>query len=305
MPEHLHQPVRRRFTVLLTAMAMSLTVLSAYSSPFSDETASPAKTAAAQEGRIIAVEENGHKVYVNNETPAAPPVAAASSRASSRRSVLVYWSNTEHRWKPVPAPTPAAMRAARSAAAEVRGYVAAQPRTSGESTGIANPNYATMARGYRVSAADIDAAIDQAASKHGVDPNLVRALVKVESNFNPNAVSNKGAMGLMQLMPRTASGLSVSNPFDPQQNVDAGVRHLRQLLNNFGGDVRLSLAAYNAGEGAVKRTRGVPHNAETQDYVKRITDLYWNKKGNAFGPMSAPVLVYRGKDGVLRMSNTE
>ncbi len=302
MPEHLHQPVQRRFIVLLATMAMSLTVLPAYSSPSSDETASPAKTAATQGGGIIAVQEKGHTVYVNNETPAAP---AARPRASSRHSVLVYWSNTERKWKPVPAPSPAAMRAARNAAAEVRGYVAAQPRTSGASTGVADPNYATLARGYRVSAAEIDSAIDQAASKHGVDANLVRALVKVESNFNPYAVSNKGAMGLMQLMPRTASGLSVSNPFDPQQNVDAGVRHLKQLLNNFGGDVRLSLAAYNAGEGAVKRNGGVPHYAETQNYVKRITDLYWNKNGNVFGPMSAPVHVYRGEDGVLRMTNTE
>jgi soluble lytic murein transglycosylase-like protein len=302
MSEHLHQPVQRRLTVLLTAMAMSLTVLPAYSSPTSDETAPPAKTAATQGGSIISVQENGHKVYVNNETPAAP---AAIPRASSRHSVLVYWSNTEHRWKPVPAPSPAAMRAARNAAAEVQGYVAAQPRTSGASTEVANPNYAALARGYRVSAAEIDSAIEQAATKHGVDANLVRALVKVESNYNPNAVSNKGAMGLMQLMPRTASGLSVSNPFDPQQNVDAGVRHLKQLLNNFGGDVRLSLAAYNAGEGAVKRNGGVPHYTETQNYVKRITDLYWNKNGNAFQPMSAPVHVYRGEDGVLRMTNTE
>ena len=302
MPEHLHQPVQRRFMVLLAAMAMSLTVLPAYSSPTSDETASPAKTAATQGGGIIAVRENGHTVYVNDETPAAP---AASPRASSRHSVLVYWSNTEHRWKPVPAPSPATMRAARNAAAEVRGYVAAQPRTSGDASGVTNPNYAAMARGYRVSAAEIDSAIEQAATKHGVDANLVRALVKVESNFNPNAVSNKGAMGLMQLMPRTASGLSVSNPFDPQQNVDAGVRHLKQLLNNFGGDVRLSLAAYNAGEGAVKRNGGVPHYAETQNYVKRITDLYWNKNGNVFRPSSAPVHIYRGEDGVLRMTNTE
>jgi soluble lytic murein transglycosylase-like protein len=302
MPEHLHQPVRRRFKVLLAAMAMSLTVLPAYSSPTSDETAPPAKAAAAPGGSIISVQENGHTVYVNGEAPAAP---AENPRASSRRSVLVYWSNTEHRWKPVPAPSPAAMRAARNAAAEVQDYVAAQPRTSGASSGAANPNYATLARGYRVSAAEIDSAIEQAATKHGVDANLVRALVKVESNFNPNAVSNKGAMGLMQLMPRTASGLSLRNPFDPQQNVDAGVRHLKQLLDNFGGDVRLSLAAYNAGEGAVKRKGGVPHYAETQNYVKRITDLYWNKNGNAFGPMSAPVHVYRGEDGVMRMTNTE
>ena len=114
----------------------------------------------------------------------------------------------------------------------------------------------------------------QAAARHNVDPSLVRSVVKVESNFNPNAVSRKGAMGLMQLMPSTARSLNVSNPFDPQQNVDAGVRHLRKLLDSYGGNVRLSLAAYNAGSGAVARSAGVPHFRETQNYVRRITNLY-------------------------------
>jgi hypothetical protein len=138
---------------------------------------------------------------------------------------------------------------------------------------------------------DIDAAIDAAAARHHVDPSLVRSVVKVESNFNPNAVSRKGAMGLMQLMPSTARSLNVSNPFDPAQNVDAGVRHLRKLLDSYGGNVRLSLAAYNAGSGAVARSAGVPHFRETQDYVRRITNLYHG--GGEPGPH-----IYRQRHGV-------
>jgi len=140
-----------------------------------------------------------------------------------------------------------------------------------------------------------------------VDPNLVRALVKVESNFNPNAVSRKGAMGLMQLMQQTARQLNLKNPFDPQENVDAGVRHLKQLLENYGGDVRLSLAAYNAGSGAVARSRGVPNYLETRNYVRRITNIYSGSLvSNYFGGASRePVRVERDSRGVLYISNTD
>jgi soluble lytic murein transglycosylase-like protein len=134
----------------------------------------------------------------------------------------------------------------------------------------------------------------------------VRAVVKVESNFNPNAVSRKGAMGLMQLMPSTAKQLNVKNPFDPEQNVDAGVRHLKRLLESYGGDIRLTLAAYNAGAGAVARNSGVPHYAETQNYVRRITNLYYG--GVSFettGASHEPVRVQRDARGVLYISNTE
>jgi soluble lytic murein transglycosylase-like protein len=141
-----------------------------------------------------------------------------------------------------------------------------------------------------------------------VDPNLVRALIKVESNFNPNAVSSKGAMGLMQLMPGTARELKLTNPFDPEQNVDAGVRHLKKLMESFGGNVQLSLAAYNAGAAAVVRSSGVPHFSETRNYVNRITRLYNGGAGSPVlmrDPARAPILVQRDAQGALSFSNTD
>jgi len=237
-------------------------------------------------------DESGRKIYINEEGPSA---TSRTEAWTPSRSGLVYWSVTEHRFKPVPT-SGAVMRAARSAASEVNTYLDGRAQT-----------HQTLNRAF--TAQDIDAAIDQAAARHNVDPSLVRSVVKVESNFNPNAVSRKGAMGLMQLMPSTARSLNVSNPFDPQQNVDAGVRHLRRLLDSYGGDVRLSLAAYNAGSGAVARSAGVPHFRETQSYVRRITNLYngGSEPGSyIFGnPVHEPVRVQRDARGLLHISNTE
>jgi len=247
--------------------------------------------------KITATDEHGRKIYVNEAIPAG---ARHTQGSETPRRKLMYWSSKENRWKPVPPANAASMRAARSAADEVNQYLG---RESGQS---ATARIVTANSGGTASTpGDIDTAIEQAAARHNVDPNLVRAVVKVESNFNPNAVSRKGAMGLMQLMPSTARQLKVKNPFDPEQNVDAGVRHLKQLLESYGGDVKLTLAAYNAGAGAVARSSGVPHYAETQNYVRRITNLYYGGFDFNSGASRDPVRVQRDARGVLYISNTE
>ena len=122
--------------------------------------------------------------------------------------------------------------------------------------------------------AQILSMIDKVAQKHGVDEKLVRALVRQESGFNPNATSHCGAQGLMQLMPATAKGLGVKDAYNPVQNVEGGVKYLKNLLNKYNGNVILALAAYNAGPGAVDKYDGVPPYKETQNYVKSILANY-------------------------------
>jgi hypothetical protein len=126
---------------------------------------------------------------------------------------------------------------------------------------------------FRLPQADVApyrAEIRAAAERYAVSEQLISALIRVESAFNARAVSHKGARGLMQLMPGTAAMLGVQDSFDPRQNIDGGVRHLRGLMDRFGGDLALALAAYNAGENAVLRYRGIPPYPETQSYVTRV-----------------------------------
>ena len=238
-------------------------------------------------------DEHGHTVFVNDSFAAAP-----RAETSSGQSGLAHWSTIEKRWKSV---APANLKAARSAAAEVNHYLDRR---------YLKNDFTRTASEHTFSQQEVESAIEQAAARHDVDPKLVRAVIKVESNFNPNAVSSKGAMGLMQLMPQTARSLNVTNPFDPQQNIDAGVRQLKHLMENYGGDVRLTLAAYNAGPGAVARSAGVPHFAETRNYVKRITQLYGGSAVDSSsrylsGPFRAPVQVEPTLTASFNISNTE
>lgn len=121
---------------------------------------------------------------------------------------------------------------------------------------------------------DFSDLIRQAAHKYGVDAKLVDAVAKTESNYSPTAVSEVGAIGIMQLMPDTAASLGVNNIYDPKENIEGGVKYIKQLLNTFDGDVKKAVAAYNAGAQTVKNYNGVPPYDETQNYVNKVLDLY-------------------------------
>ena len=179
---------------------------------------------------VTALDEHGHRVFINAETVKIGPAARkASAHGLPADHTLI------------------------AAAKSTNGGLAVQPDLTAER---------------------LNELIKVTAERHNVNPELVRAVIKAESNGNPQAVSRKGALGLMQLMPSTAMELGVKDVFSPQDNLDAGVRYLRSLLQRYNGDLDRALAAYNAGAGAVDRARGVPRYRETQDYVKKITKSY-------------------------------
>ncbi len=138
---------------------------------------------------------------------------------------------------------------------------------------------------------DLRAMVDRLSRQEGLDPRLVDALVWAESGYNPKAVSKKGAMGLMQLMPQTARRLNVEDPFDPEQNVRGGVQEFSRLITRYSGNLGLALAAYNAGEGAVSRYQGIPPYSETRNYVARIMESYTGRpyRHGSYRAQRAPV----------------
>ena len=217
---------------------------------------------------------DGRVVFVNDSSkPGSGAAAPASAEADQSRKVLASTSGV------------AMAAATRSAAPVAKEPIAIEP--------VASPP------------ANLDQLIVQAASQHQIDPNLVRAIIQVESNFNPNAVSSAGARGLMQLIPSTAQRFGVANSFDPRANIDGGIRYLKHLLGLYEGNLHLTLAAYNAGENSVARFRGVPAYRETRNYIRKVGVLY-PLENIPTGFRSAPkIMKFVDAAGVIHFSNTD
>ena len=210
------------------------------------------------------VNEDGSLLFTNEDSPAkrsmpAKPAAAAAS-TSSRGSGTAGSGETP-------------LHAAASAAPAVKSVP------------------------VRMAPEELNRVVQASAEKNHVDPALVRAVIRHESNWNSSAVSPKGALGLMQLIPGTAQRLGVGNAFDPVQNVDAGTRYLGMLLARYNGDLSKALAAYNAGPGVVDRFGGVPNYRETRNYVQRVTSTYFESGSDRRSfALFAPRRIYRAAD---------
>jgi soluble lytic murein transglycosylase-like protein len=216
---------------------------------------------------------------LKSESPAAAEAATAGMKISDylKKPVLAAQSSRQRRIPgianiavPVSQPTETV---AETAPAEVRGptrsihtaAVQKNPQGRLSSRPVLQGSPPGNSAGFPA-----ERSIQQAAAKYNLSPDLIRSVIRAESNFQTDAVSSAGAKGLMQLMPETAKELGVTNPFDIQQNIDGGSRYLRQMLDRFGGNLKLALAAYNAGPGAVEQYHGNVPYTETRQYVKRV-----------------------------------
>ncbi|MGB6199627.1 MAG: transglycosylase SLT domain-containing protein [Candidatus Acidiferrales bacterium] len=228
-------------------------------------------------------DSDGQRIYINGNAPSSPKHSTAASRARAEAPPAVARSTSSD--QPPAEASPVASDDSQSASSESASVYA--PASAAPATYVPPAAHPSL-----------DQMVHEVAARYNVDPQLIRAVIGQESNWDPHAVSRTGAQGLMQLVPTTARELGVRNAFDPQQNLDGGVRYLRSLLVRYGGDLDKALAAYNAGPGAVDRAGGVPHIAETQHYVQRITDNYYRPGSNrsSHGPMEASHPIYRSTD---------
>ncbi len=147
--------------------------------------------------------------------------------------------------------------------------------------------------------------ISEAAQKNGLDPKLISSVIQAESDFDPKAVSKAGARGLMQLMPQTASRYKVKNIHNPEENIEGGTKYFKDLMEKYKGDVKLALAAYNAGESAVAKYSGIPPYPETMNYVTKVLDIYSKMPGGKmrFAPTKT-IYRYLSKDGIILLTDT-
>jgi len=202
-----------------------------------------------QAGKMVFINSDSHKHHTGSTI--SPPSAAAPAptqlRTTDERAAPV---KAKHVVEPLPPAIPST----------------ADTESTGSFVKPAEPAQATD---------PMERMVREAAERHKVDPALVKAVIATESNWNPHAVSNKGAVGLMQLIPGTAERYGVGNPYDPAQNVEGGTTYLKWLLDRYNGDLPKTLAAYNAGEHAVDLYHGVPWYPETQRYVQKVTHAYF------------------------------
>src|SRR6202171_5540848 len=210
-------------------------------------------------------DDNGRRFFINAEPP-----------------VKTKLGNTPFTGKPGLMGSPAAAGKSRATI-----YLAAGSSFTGQS----HP-------ALRINRDGVEKLVREAAERHRLDPALVRAVIETESNWNAGAISRKGALGLMQLIPTTAQRFGVNDAFSPQQNVDAGVRYLKTLLERYNGNLDLALAAYNAGEGAVDRAHGIPAYRETRNYVQRVQNAYLRPgSGRLDSAYSHHIPIHRDVDG--------
>jgi len=215
---------------------------------------------APADAQIVSVlDERGQRVYINTAPQPVRSPDSAKNAAPAANSL------------------PGATKGAEIASG-LNGTSVAAPRMAAASSMASSGSHG-------LSSGRLEELVQTTANRHGVDPNLVRAVIETESGGNPSAVSRKGAVGLMQLMPTTALELGVRNMYSAQENLEAGVRYLHTLLIRYGGDLDRALAAYNAGAGAVDRAGGVPKYRETRDYVRKVTNSYF--AADASRPISA------------------